>query len=256
MAERYEKTDSFRGATFVEADLTGALLRDCDLRQVRIVDSWLADVHLSGYVDKMVVNDVDVTEYVGSELDRRYPERRQVREMKTADEYRAAWTHVEQLWADTLAQYDRLPDAARSQRVEDEWSLAETLRHLVFATDAWAGSAILEQDQPYHRLGLTHSGYPRKDAVALGIDVVAVPSFTEVMEARADRQALIRGIPADLTDADLERECTRKPAPLYPEGSHPLGTCLRVVMKEEAEHRRYIVRDLPALTHPTPPSET
>lgn len=256
MAERYEKTDKFRGAAFVEADLTGALLRDCDLRQVRVVDSWLADIQLSGYIDKMVVNDVDVTEYVESELDRRHPERRQVREMKTADDYRTAWASIVELWADTVARYDRLPDAARSQRVDDEWSLAETLRHLIFATDAWAGSAILEEEQPYHRLGLTHSGYPPKDAAALGVDLDATPSFTEVMEVRADRQAVIGRILADLTDAGLERECTRKPAPLYPEGSHSLGTCLRVVMREEVEHRRYIVRDLAALTQPDPPQET
>ncbi len=167
--------------------------------------------------------------------------------MKTAAEYRAAWPRIEELWAGTLAQFDRLPDAARGQRVDDEWSLIETLRHLVFAIDAWASRTVLDEALPYHRLGLTHSGYPPADAVALGIDLEASPSFAEVMEARADRQAVVRGIVDGLTDAELERMCTRNPAPGYPEEPNSVGTCLRVVMREECEHRRYLVRDLAVL---------
>jgi uncharacterized damage-inducible protein DinB len=248
MAERHENTDRFRGGSFVAVDMTDTVFRDCDLRQAKIVDSWLSNVQVSGYVDKLVVNDVDVTEFVNSELDRRHPERKQVRDMKTADEYRATWAEIEQLWAGTVAEYERLPDSARSQRVNDEWSLSETLRHLVFAIDAWASRTVLDQEMPFHRLGLTHSSHPRAEAVALGIDVDATPSFAEVMEARADRQAVVRGILEGLTDAELDRTCTRIPAPGYPDELHSVGTCLRVVMKEECEHRRYIVRDFAALT--------
>lgn len=248
MAEHYESTDLFRGGSFVAADFTGARFRDCDLRKVRIVDSWLTDVQLSGYIEKVVVNDVDVTEYVEAELDRQNPERLQVRQMKTAEEYRAAWARIEELWTQTVAQFEALPDEAREQRVDDEWSLSETLRHLVFAIDAWAGSSVLDEDRPYHRLGLTHSGYPPADAADLGIEVDASPSFAEVRQARASRQAVVRAILDGLTDAGLDRMCERKPAPLYPDGAHSVGTCLRVVMKEECEHRRYIVRDLAVLT--------
>ena len=83
MAADYNGTDAFRGASFTSADLTGAKFRDCDLRQVRIVDSWLIDVQVSGEVGNFVVNDVDVTEFVAAELDRRNPERVQVRSMRT-----------------------------------------------------------------------------------------------------------------------------------------------------------------------------
>ena len=44
-------TGDFRGARFTGADFTGATFRDCDLRQVRIVDSWLTDVTLAGLVE-------------------------------------------------------------------------------------------------------------------------------------------------------------------------------------------------------------
>jgi hypothetical protein len=146
-----------------------------------------------------------------------------------------------------MARVERLPTSDRFERVEDEWSFAETLRHLVFATDAWVGSAILEQPEPYHRFGVTHSSYPQPDAAAIGIDITAQPSFAEVLEARADRVALVRGLVDSLADSDLERERTRPPAPGYPVETRSVGGCLQVVFNEECEHHRYAVRDLAVL---------
>jgi hypothetical protein len=68
-----------------------------------------------------------------------------------------------------------------------------------------------------------------------------------VMKVRADRMALVRGIVDGLTDTELERICTRAPAPGYPEESRSIGDCLGVVMEEECEHHRYAVRDLAVL---------
>ncbi len=167
--------------------------------------------------------------------------------MRSADDYQAMWATIEQLWAQTVARAQRLPEPARFDRVDDEWSFAETLRHLVFATDAWAGRSVLDDPAPYHRLGITHSSHPPADAAALGIDLDARPSYTEVLEVRAGRQALVRRIVADLTDAELERICPSPPAPGYPDETRTVGRCLRVVMREECEHRRYALRDLAAL---------
>jgi hypothetical protein len=247
MAENYEHTDRFRGASFTEVDLSGSRLRDCDLRGVKIVDSWLTDVNVSGLVGSFVVNEVDVTAYVEGELDRRHPERVQLREMKSADDYRAMWATVERLWSETVARAEPLPEPARFERVDDEWSFAETLRHLVFATDAWAGRCVLDDPAPYHRLGITHSSHPRADAAALGIDLDARPSYAEVMEVRASRQALMRGIVGGLTDTELDRICPNPPAPGYPDETRTVGRCLRVVLREECEHRRYALRDLAVL---------
>ena len=248
MAADYEQTDTFRGARFTTADLTGATFRDCDLRQVRIIASRLVDVHLSGIVESCFVNDVDVTAFVRGELDRRHPERVQLRAMRTADDYRAMWDTVERLWADAVARAERLPEPVRHERVDDEWSFVETLRHLVFATDAWAGRTVLgEQPTPYHRLGLTQTEYPPAEAAKLGMDLDARPSYAEVRDARADRLALVRGIVDGLTDPELDRLCTREPPPGYPTDPIPVGRCLLVVMNEECEHHRYAVRDLAVL---------
>src|ERR687898_673972 len=221
--------------------------RDCDLRRVKIVDSWLVDVNVSGLIGDVVVNDVDVTAFVEAELDRRHPERAQVREMQTADDYRKVWDTIERLWSETVARARRLSEDARHERVDDEWSFVETLRHLVFATDAWASRTVLDEPMPYHRLGYPYSGYPASDAATIGIELEAGPSFDEVIDVRADRMAVMRRIIDGLTDDELERLCALSPAPGYPDESRTVGRCLRVVMKEECEHRRYAVRDLAVL---------
>ncbi len=236
--------DAFRGARFTVADLTGARFLDCDMSQVKIVDSWLVDVNMSGYVSHFVVNDVDVTAFVESELDRRRPERVQLRQMQTAADYRAMWDTIERLWSDTVARAELLPEAARWVRVDDEWSFVETLRHLTFITDSWASRTVLDEPMPYHRLGLTQTAYAPADAAALGMDLDVRPSYAETMSVRADRMALVRGIVDGLTDADLTRICTRAPAPGYPEEPRSVGECLGAVMKEECEHHRFAVGDL------------
>ncbi len=247
VAADHDLTGAFRGASFMSADFTGANFRDCDLRQVKITDSWLVDVKASGLVGNFVVNDVDVTAFVEGELDRRHPERVQLRAMRTADDYCAMWDAIERLWSDTVVRAERLPGPALHVRVDDEWSFVETLRHLIFATDAWASRTILDEPMPFHPLGLPHTPYPREHAAALGIDPDARPSLAEVMEVRANRMALVRGIIDRLTDAGLERVCARLPAPGYPEETRSVGRCLRVVTVEECEHRRYAVRDLRVL---------
>jgi uncharacterized protein YjbI with pentapeptide repeats len=51
MAAKYDYTDAFRGASFTGADLTGAKFRDCDMRRVKIADSWLMRAGELGCVD-------------------------------------------------------------------------------------------------------------------------------------------------------------------------------------------------------------
>ncbi|HEY6272088.1 MAG TPA: DinB family protein, partial [Terriglobales bacterium] len=124
---------------------------------------------------------------------------------------------IEKLWAQAIERADRLPAAALNQQVNEEWSFAQTLRHLVFITDAWASRTVLDEEMPYHPIGLPQSWYPAADAAALGIDVTAQPSYDDILAARADRMALMRRIVAGLTDADLGRLCQRPPAPGYPD---------------------------------------
>jgi hypothetical protein len=247
MTADYRDTDEFRDARFTHVDLSGATFRDCDLRRVKVVDSWLTDLNVSGELGSIRVNDVDVTGYVEGELDRRHPERVQVRDMSTTDDYRAAWDTIERLWAQTISRAERLPEPTLHERVDDEWSLVQTLRHLVFATDAWVLRAVLDEPVPYHPLGLTHTGYPAQAAAALGIDLTADPPYADVLLVRADRLRRVHDVVDALSGAELDRPTTQPPAPGYPEQVRTVGYCLRVLMSEECEHHRYAERDLSVL---------
>ncbi|WP_319460007.1 DinB family protein [Micromonospora sp. RTP1Z1] len=80
------------------------------------------------------------------------------------------WDTVERLWSGIVARAERLPEAARHERVDDEWSVVETLRHLVFAVDTSVGRMVLGEPMPYHRLGLPPTDYPTAGTTELGID--------------------------------------------------------------------------------------
>jgi hypothetical protein len=244
--EGYGSTQ-FRGARFDVADLRGARFTDCDLTGVTIRDGWLVNVSISGYLSNVTVNGVDVTDFVSAELDRRHPERVQFREGQTADDVRAIWDTIERLWAEAGERAGRLPAAARAEQVDEEWSFEQTLRHLVFITDAWASRTVLDEEMPYHPLGLPQSWYPAAAAAALGIDLTADPGYAEILAARADRMAVMRRIVAGLTDDGLGRLCQRSPAPGYPDEERTVIDCIGVVMDEEIEHYRFAVRDLAVL---------
>ncbi|HVC14669.1 MAG TPA: DinB family protein [Acidimicrobiales bacterium] len=240
-------SEEFRGGRFDVADLRGARFTDCDLSGVTIRDGYLVDVDVSGYVRNLTVNGVDVTGFVNDEVDRHHPERVQLREAESTDELRALWDTVERRWASAIERAQRLPAHERYRRVHDEWSFAETLRHLIFITDAWASRTILDDPRPYHPIGLPQSWYPAADAASLGIDLDAAPDFAEVLSARADRTAVMRRIVAGLTDENAGRRCNRSPAPGYPDEHPSVLECVVVVMDEEIEHYRFAVRDLAVL---------
>jgi hypothetical protein len=73
----YAETDQFRDAMIHQSDISGLEIRDCWFEErLKIVDCWGRDVYLGGDFGRVVVNDVDVTAYVQSELDRIHPSRR------------------------------------------------------------------------------------------------------------------------------------------------------------------------------------
>jgi hypothetical protein len=119
----------------------------------------------------------------------------------------------------------------------------ETLRHLIFITDSWAGRTILDQENPFHPYGLPQTAYRPADAAALGLDLHARPSYAEVAAVRAGRMATVRAIVDGLSDADLGRPVRLSPAPGYPEEPRVVAECLAVVIGEECDHHRFAVRD-------------
>src|SRR5215212_4489476 len=114
---------------FEDRDLSDSVFWGVDLRGVSISHSLLDGVDIDAKIDRLVINGVDVTDYV-NERDRWYPLRPMVR-AADPDGARAAWAALEQTWAATIARADRLTDAQRHERVDGEWSFVQTLRHLL-----------------------------------------------------------------------------------------------------------------------------
>jgi hypothetical protein len=247
MTAEYAKTDEFRGARIHLCDLAGLEIRDCEVTGLKIVDCYGSDVYLGGDFQRLVVNDVDVTAYVQAELDRRQPARVLARDAVSPDDFRAAWDAVERLWAATLDRARLLPEPKLHEQVDGEWSFVQTQRHLLMASDAWLGNAVLEEPAPFHPLGLPYSAMPPDAAAKLGLTVDATPTLDEVLTPRLARMTTMRRLVDGLTDAELDRVCGRKPADPYPDREYVVRRCLKVVLTEETEHHRYAVRDLAVL---------
>jgi len=233
------------GSRFRHVDLSRSTFRNIDLSGARLLDVDLVDVEITGWLKNLRINEVDVVPLIEAELDRRYPDRVKMRPTD-ADGFREAWAILERLWGGTVERARKLPPDLLHERVHDEWSFIETLRHLLFATDAWVLRAYLGRPSPYDALDLPHT--EMGDVRGVPRDLDARPSLDEVLALRADRVATVRQVFADLTDERLAGTTEPVLEPGYPESeSYAVMRCLRAALNEEWEHRLYAERDLAVL---------
>jgi DinB superfamily len=242
---RFERVDlagssfhlvSLADARFVDVDLSGVVMRAVDVRGADIDAPWLSNGD-----SFLRINDVDVIPLVEAELNRRFPGRAD-RRAGDPDGLRAAWAAVERTWAATLDRAAAMPAGTVDVSVGGEWSFAQTLRHLVLATDVWLGRAILEIEQPFHPIGLAGAG-AEDDGLDMSIFTTVTPSYTDVLEVRAGRVAMVRDFLATITSGEL---AAPRGNPWDPEQQETTLSCLHVILEEEWEHHRYAVRDLDA----------
>jgi hypothetical protein len=226
-----------RGARFLRADLSGAVMRGVDVAGTDIEAPWLFDGESS-----LRVNGVDVIPFVEAELNRRFPGRAE-RRAGDPDGLRAAWAVLQRTWAATLERVAAMPDGTVEESVDGEWSFAQTLRHLVMATDVWLGRAILQVEQPFHPIGQPHAEYGT-DGNDLSVFATVPPSYAEVLEVRAGRVAMVRDFLDAVRPDDLAATRTN---PWDPGHQETVLSCLHVILQEEWEHHRYAVRDLDAI---------
>ncbi len=236
----YSRTKDFEGATFVKASFKGAALRFCDVSGVTMrgvdVDGLDMDSH-DLFFGSLLVNGVDVVPLVDAELNRQFPGR-ELQKAQTPKGLREAWVAVQSAWQTTVS---ATPPELVDAHVEGEWSLAQTLRHLILATDAWLRGGVLQMKQPFHEIGQIFTG-----AEEMGFDMSVFradrPAYQEILAVRAERQLLVTDFLATAT-AELLAEERENP---WGGGDwHPsVGDCLRVILEEEWAHLRYIRRDL------------
>jgi hypothetical protein len=228
---------NLRGARFRRADLSGVVMRAVDVREADIDAPWLFKGE-----SFLRVNGVDVIPLVEAELNRRFPGRAD-RHATDPDGLDAAWAALERTWAAALERVASMPAGTVDISVCGEWSFAQTLRHLVMATDAWLGRAILDIEQPFHPIGQPHAEY-ETDGNDMSIFATAAASYADVLKARAGRVAMVRDFLATVTSGDLAAIRKNPWAPEYPE---TVLSCLHVILREEWEHYRYAVRDIDAI---------
>jgi hypothetical protein len=218
------------------ADMTGARFRDVNLTGATISHAWLVDVDIDALVERVVINGVDVTEYV-NERDPWYPLRAMLRP-SDPEGMRRAWTALEDEWATTTARATALPESRLHESVNDEFSFVQTMRHLVFAMDKWFTSPVL--GEPFHPMGLPNTGsldFPWPD-----LDLGAEPSVAEALAVRADRSARLHEFLASVSAGELEREVD-----VLENGPNPVRECVFTVFEEEFWHNRYARRDIEQL---------
>lgn len=205
------------------------------------------NVEIDGLVTNLRVNGVEVMPYVEAELDRRHPVRLLIRSEEPGD-LRKAWRQLADDWATTIERVRSMPEGSEHEGVDGEWSMVETLRHLVFVHDSWFRRCVLGLTEPFTAMGLASPFVP--DQEELGLDQSARPGLDEVLIVR-DRQASeVEALLAEVTPERLA-----KPAPVPDDDRWPpyatgrrVQQCLGTVLNEEWEHHGFCVRDLDKLS--------
>lgn len=230
------------GARFRDVSLRGAVMRGGEVDGLLEIDSpWLLEEP-----GTLIVNGVDVAPPVDAELDRRFPGRG-LRRAETAKGLRKAWAAVEQSWDAAVRRVEAMPAGTADERVDGEWSFAQTLRHLVMATDTWLRKAVQGVERPCHPVGLSDASYAA-DGADPSVFSRHEPGWDEVLAARAERAGMVRDILGGLTDAELAAGRANPHAPEDGPGcDETVLSCLRTIREEEWEHLRFATRDLDAL---------
>jgi hypothetical protein len=232
VAEREQFVErDLRGARFVECDLSDVVMRGVEIAGMDIDAPWLSQGR------GLWVNGVDVTSFVEEELDRRFPGRSERRATSPAG-LREAWTTVDRAWDAAIERVAALPAGSVDVRIDGEWSFAETLRHLVHATDMWLAKGVWGlEEADFHPLGLGD-----------GSRVSEARPYDEVLAARADRAAMVRDFLASVTEEVLDEE---RRNPHSSAVAETVRSCLHVILEESWEHLRFALRDLDAIESPT-----
>jgi hypothetical protein len=235
VAEEFEFRD-LSGAVFWGVNLEGATFRDVDLTGVRISHARVSDVVIDAEIDRLVVNGVDVTDYV-NERDEWFALRSRIQPTDSSG-MREGWQLIAAAWAEAIERARGLGEGPCQTSVDGEWSFVQTLRHLVFATDKWFTVPIL--GGTFHAIGVPNSG--SADFGWPGLDATAAPTFDDAVATWEDRS---RQLSRYLDDVDPAALTTT--VDVLENGTTPVRECIGVVFEEHFHHLRYALRDLDRL---------
>ena len=239
MPESFEDRD-LSDSVFWGVNLQRSTFRDADLSESSFFHVFLKNASIDGEIERLVVNGVDVTDYV-NQHDRWWPLRNNLSPDSVAV-LRESWTSISAEWSALLEKVLRTDPSPVDRSVDGEWSLTQTMRHLAFAMDKWFTLPILGRSA-FSPLGLPNVSSQGKDWP--GLDPSSSAGFVEALAVRSEQHERFSGYISSLSLADLPGEVE-----VLENGSVPGLMCLHVVLEEEFEHLRYMIRDLTRLGVP------
>lgn len=226
-------------------DFSNKKLRNVDFTNARIVGASMVNASFEGEIYGLKINGIEVQPLITGELERRYPERKELFTTTPEGMKRAYDIVFGQLDA-TFDRARRLTEEQRNQRVDDEWSVVETIRHLVFAVDSWILRTVLGMADPYDPIGLPFT--EMRPTPGVTCDPQARPSFEEAVEVWKTREEIVRDVIDALTPQELERKITVT-GDGYPEAgleTQVIGP-LWTILEEAWWHNRFMNRDMDVL---------
>ena len=223
-------------------DFSNKKLRNVDFSNARIVGANLINASFEGDIFGLKINGIEVQPLITAELERRHPERKELF-TTTPDGMKHAYDIVFGQLDETFERARRLTEAQRNERVDDEWSVVETVRHLVFAVDSWILRAVLGRTDPYDPIGLPFTEMDPTPGVTCDPD--ARPTFDEAVAVWKGREKIIRDVVDGLSADELERKIVVSGegyprAGLETQVIGPLWT----IIEETWWHNRFMNRDM------------
>ena len=227
------------GSRFEQVNLAESRIHGAFLIHTKVTDAWVHSLDVSGNIQSLVVNGVEVAGYVQAELERRHPELGYL-ESRDVPGMQRSWAKVQEIAAATLQAARSLEPTALDKSVDGEYSYLQTLRHLVFAIDRWITGPVLGEADHFHPLGYPYDSASPDERAPLDLD--ANPTLDRVLEVRADRTDFVDALVRSASDESLARVVDSPNG-----GTTTVGDCIRVVFLEQWWHHRYADRDLAVL---------
>jgi uncharacterized protein YjbI with pentapeptide repeats len=98
----YDKGPSLPGARLEDANFSGARLHAPNFEGAKITDAWFYGADMSGDLEGLRLNGVEVAPLVAAERERLFPERAKLRATDPAG-LAEAWVMIEDTWQATVA---------------------------------------------------------------------------------------------------------------------------------------------------------
>ena len=136
----------------------------------------------------------------------------------------------------TIRRLDSFTEDERQQRVNDEWSAVESLRHLVLVIDLWLSKVVLGERDPFDPIALPPTFMPPKLFPESSIDPAATPSCDDACEVLRGRMSRLHPYVDGLTPEELSRAIEAH--------AGTVGGALDVIFTELKAHDHFINRDL------------